>query len=256
MNPSRSLLYVPVPISGESPASWLSRVSMTHGVPTNKLLRALGVRLCFDPDLDLCMDSLRTVAYGTNVDPIHLFKLTDSFRSVRRDHAQQNLVHCTDGLPAYQYCPSCLQSDQVPYLRALWRFELWTICPIHLVRMRDSCQSCGAPIRTKAARSSSIALDGLECSRCGQHVVTHTLSPPVSHFDRQEFETQRLFVNLIQHGVSPPNEPDSDVLLAEEIARYLSFKSISARRYRRAQARKDDASGCSVDTGTLQRRNG
>ncbi|WP_082256678.1 TniQ family protein [Burkholderia thailandensis] len=64
---SNSLLLAPDPISGESPSSWLQRLSLMHAVSTRTLLRSMGIRHVGDPDVDLTPHVYSTLVQGTNV---------------------------------------------------------------------------------------------------------------------------------------------------------------------------------------------
>jgi hypothetical protein len=57
-----------------------------------------------------------------------------------------------------RFCPTCLLEE--PYWRAAWDLTLMVACPIHSVRLRDSCSVCHRPLSWKRGRIS-------ECD-CGQ----------------------------------------------------------------------------------------
>jgi hypothetical protein len=69
-----------------------------------------------------------------------------------------------------QYCPICLSEGSIPYFKLYWRLSLSVSCPIHEVRMGNSCPHCGFPAWPYAAASAiaffqeSIALD--QCPNC------------------------------------------------------------------------------------------
>lgn len=242
MDIAKSLLIAPTPLRSESPASWLLRTAIAHGVSTRTILRSMGIVQSTDPDIDLSLGSLSVVARGTGISNTHLLDLAENFRYVRRDHADHNLVRDVDDLPAYCYCPLCLRSDRTPHLRSLWRFELWTICPVHRVRMSDACPGCGGAIRAHRSESDVVVTSLLECSYChddytGQRHVSQRAESSLSALDLRRLETQDLFVSLIKQGRSAlSGDLDIDMPFAERVASYLRFKSYSQRLYRRARA--------------------
>lgn len=42
-----------------------------------------------------------------------------------------------------QFCPLCLDEDEEPYLRRIWRLGLSTVCSRHGVLLQDRCFACG-----------------------------------------------------------------------------------------------------------------
>ncbi|MDP9154867.1 MAG: TniQ family protein [Pseudomonadota bacterium] len=260
-NSAKSLLIAPEPIAGESPASWVLRTSIEHGTSTKTLLRCMSIFRCKDPDLDLSIDSLRALARGTHVSDDGLQHLIEQFQYLRQDHAVKNLVHDCDDLPAYCFCPLCLQGDiehqRAPHLRALWRFELWTICPEHRVRMRDACHRCDAPIHAYHQDADTRISSLLECFQCHGNYATDAMAIPVSLADRQRLDNQNLFVQLIAQArrISGPCFA-GDHNFINRIARYLSFKSHSQRLYRRehkpAAIAINDINACTAE-GPLHR---
>ena len=67
-------------------------------------------------------------------------------------------------------CPQCLATDRIPYFRKQWRLALFTYCPIHQVRMVDSCQNCGASVmhyRGDFGRTIQEARPMHVCHGCG-----------------------------------------------------------------------------------------
>lgn len=58
------------------------------------------------------------------------------------------------------YCPLCLESDEIPYFRKLWRTNLSPICLTHATVLRDCCQGCGSTVMPHRG-------DIMECDSCG-----------------------------------------------------------------------------------------
>jgi hypothetical protein len=70
-----------------------------------------------------------------------------------------------------QFCPFCLNTDDVPYFRKQWRIALNTVCQRHGTRLLDRCPTCSSPVavhrldmRTRDFNASeSLSL----CHACG-----------------------------------------------------------------------------------------
>ena len=45
-----------------------------------------------------------------------------------------------------QYCPVCLATDPVPYLRLRWRMAFQVVCTLHATLMADRCLTCGGAL--------------------------------------------------------------------------------------------------------------
>lgn len=54
------------------------------------------------------------------------------------------IYHRVRHLHGLQYCPQCLAGGE-PYDKA-WRLTFVTVCPRHLIQLRDSCPYCDAPV--------------------------------------------------------------------------------------------------------------
>lgn len=63
-----------------------------------------------------------------------------------------------------QYCPLCLQEDELPYYRIPWRLAWHVGCEQHLCSLVDRCWSCFAPLEPYrlAPEDRNIAI----CGRC------------------------------------------------------------------------------------------
>ncbi len=66
--------------------------------------------------------------------------------------------------PWLQYCPYCLQNDDDPYFRRLWRLTFVTVCPQHRCRLLDGCVACSAPCNLYQVPSDADAMT--RCYRC------------------------------------------------------------------------------------------
>lgn len=79
-------------------------------------------------------------------------------------NVEGNQKSWVSSLAITRYCPQCLESDSVPYLRVLWRLHLSPICPKHSMLLYNRCWKCGrrqSIIRFHSEKQSSI------CRSCG-----------------------------------------------------------------------------------------
>lgn len=125
--------------------SWIARLALRNGYALQPFLAEwCGVKRADDWDIDLerpgfLLEKLSALSGvpRSNLetaclddDALWVMPLGHAFRSRYRF--------------GMQACPECLAS-QVAYLRKVWRYAWWLVCPMHLRLMVDSCQ-CGAPI--------------------------------------------------------------------------------------------------------------
>ena len=59
----------------------------------------------------------------------------------------------------HMYCPLCLESDETPYMRMVWRTNLSPVCLIHGVVLRDECDRCDSPVMPHRGLF-------MECGKC------------------------------------------------------------------------------------------
>jgi hypothetical protein len=99
-----------------------------------------------------------------------------------------------------QYCPVCLATDAVPYLRLRWRMAFQMACLSHEVFLRDRCGQCGralAPHRADilAGRGGSVHLSLRFCAFCRMSLAGDGVSA-----GRQGVEAQRHLDSVVQAG--------------------------------------------------------
>jgi hypothetical protein len=171
----------------ESFSSWFYRLSYANGLTPSELYRiALPGAFLHSRDLDrlACINLLTELSERTAVPIQTLEKLTFS--------AWGGTVFADDDgrgrlawLPAagrvehkksfgQQYCPRCLISDSVPYLRRTWRLGFVSICAEHRTVLCDRCPNCAEPIQPlKLIRKST----GFGCSKCCAALASANLVP-------------------------------------------------------------------------------
>ena len=142
-----SLLVLPEPILDESPASWMLRICQYHQSWPNQICDSFGLGKTTDFDLQLTLDLLRKLSYGTAVSQASLSCLDSMFLHIRPCEQRQAaflLNQSPHGYSSYRYCPKCLREDPVPYWRFPWRMAYFLVCPKHRCVMLDRCLTCNA----------------------------------------------------------------------------------------------------------------
>lgn len=93
-----------------------------------------------------------------------------------------------------RWCPLCIQSDRIPYLRSYWGFAQVNTCAIHGVSLHIACASCNHAIPIFNPRAKK-----LECSRCGSPL---TVGGPKSHnqLGAEHATIVRRFVGEFNYG--------------------------------------------------------
>jgi hypothetical protein len=63
--------------------------------------------------------------------------------------------------PLTKWCPACLSTDEVPYIRSAWSFELVTVCELHRTDLETTC-ACGHKVPLFSSSAEAIP----SCSHC------------------------------------------------------------------------------------------
>ncbi|CAN7214569.1 TniQ family protein [Paraburkholderia terricola] len=166
-----SLMLAPTPIAGESPSSWLHRLSLLHGRGAQTLLHSVGIRKMKDPDITLTSQQFGSLVRETNVNASMVAHLGTIYEPLRESRYRRLLRHDDRGRPVYAFCPECLASDETPYLRIAWRFTHWDICPTHRIRMCYRCLGCEAPLLAMRPPQKFYLADLRRCSMCASDLT-------------------------------------------------------------------------------------
>jgi hypothetical protein len=147
MTKTPSLLVLPEPILDESPASWMLRLCQYHQSWPNQICDSFGLGKTTDFDVQLTLDLLLKLSYGTAVSQASLSYLDSMFLHIRSCEQRQAaflLNQSLHGYSTYRYCPKCLREDPVPHWRFPWRMAYFLVCPKHHCVMLDRCLTCNA----------------------------------------------------------------------------------------------------------------
>lgn len=165
------------PFENESLSSWLVRASFANFATPSQLTnylwpywrawtrdvdRELEARQL--SDLTLASGLSNTVISNLTLKPL----ITPIFNSktlsqttpwkwvIQRGTRNRNTHRST------QFCPSCLQTDRIPYLRLNWRLSFITVCTVHRVELLDCCPHCQASIEIHKLERGALKF----CAHC------------------------------------------------------------------------------------------
>lgn len=76
-------------------------------------------------------------------------------------------------IPIIRYCPECLRTDEIPYIRKAWRLSYYYVCTDHRQVLREVCPRCGKRISLSGTGQyiwgqGSRGLTLRECQHCGE----------------------------------------------------------------------------------------
>jgi len=148
------------PQADELLSSWLTRLSLAHGLPPRTFCAYLWpAKQIWAGDIDrrATTDLLAVLAQKTAT------SLRRTFATTLKAYEGKlceviNPYSCTNWLllnamqrqrrclPGLQYCPQCLRADATPYFRRYWRLGCVTVCPDHHRRLLDRCPACREPV--------------------------------------------------------------------------------------------------------------
>jgi len=147
------------PLPDELLSSWLVRLAHGHGLKVQTLCNLIfgDQRQVWNRDIDrlapmwliteLCRqtDTPFDVAWATTLRTYEGW-LYPKYRSSGMLHwiLMLNMYHRKRQGYGMQFCPHCLASDPVPYLRKSWRVAFNTVCAQHGNLLADRCPACGA----------------------------------------------------------------------------------------------------------------
>ncbi|MFC5429458.1 TniQ family protein [Paraburkholderia denitrificans] len=156
-------------------SSWLVRLAHGHGLKVQTLCNlAFGNRLqVWNRDIDrlaplwlideLCLrtDTPFDVAWDTTL-RAYEGRLYPTYRAsgMLSWILMLNLYHRKRRGFGMQFCPRCLATDLVPYLRKSWRVAFNTVCSLHGNLLADRCPACGESIAIH--RISMVRPDALD----------------------------------------------------------------------------------------------
>lgn len=183
------LLGVPPPLPSEAFSSWCWRIITQQRVSLKHIQSALGIantiayvdlgNIPIDKEhiATTSMLPLSQIEHFSWMEKSLLSKTEFSFLMFSQQGFQG------DPRPIIRYCEACLASDEIPFIRRLWRLGFAYICPTHHSILRDHCPHCGDLLDLSTPgikRTRSLNM----CRQCGKDItaVTPSFLPDWFHY--------------------------------------------------------------------------
>lgn len=196
---ARTLPVVRRILEGESLSSWIVRTADAHGMSTQQLgawLMGRG-RQVFTEDVDRgswgALVKALSRATGQSTDILVQGTLRSFEGGLWGEMPRQGATRWI--LPVIkngtqraghgvQYCARCLATDEIPYLRLIWRLAFVVACSDHECLLQDRCDHCQAPVAVHRWRTGMLREVGSSgivwCHVCGEDRRTIAIQKPVT----------------------------------------------------------------------------
>ena len=157
---SRELLPRHVkPQPDELLSSWLTRLSLAHGLQLSTFCRLMWPGKIWSGDIDrrTTPEMLALLAQKTATSPrqawgttLRAYEGTLWEAGCSSSSRHWLLLGAIPGQrrhrPGLQYCPQCLRADAMPYFRRSWQLGFVTVCSDHHCALLDRCPACFDPV--------------------------------------------------------------------------------------------------------------
>ncbi|MCZ8354638.1 MAG: TniQ family protein [Chryseotalea sp.] len=207
------LPFATKPLHNEILSSWLVRIAKNHFLEPKKFTAVFFKDKYFwtlDIDKSISEIYLNKLAESTTVDNNLVSTLTlRSFIpflsiqfSVDQTRSWFNRIQRTKGRissNSYLYCPNCLKTDEIPYMRKEWRIYLFTTCIHCKCLLEDSCPHCKSPIQHFNHNSNQLdkTFDYIRfCAVCKNDLTT--VHPRI--VETSQLNNQKFIYDLIYQG--------------------------------------------------------
>lgn len=147
------------PIVDECFSSWLYRLAAYFNVQSTDILEIWQSRLRpHRLDTELSPQTLNRIC---EVTLLERWLVQETVLTANVDLALYKSRFCTnhaleDG-PIYRFCPACLDTDPVPYIRKQWRLSHVRSCETHGFLLLEGCPSCGTKLNLSHKRRGRLA---------------------------------------------------------------------------------------------------
>jgi hypothetical protein len=171
MPANTKMFGAPPPMDGEAFSSWCWRTAAKFRVPTSTVKDMLGIHQSeFVVDASPIDIDLENIVRLTGLGRSQLNSLiwATPHRYIRGFY---NLTVyppavSSAGQPVVRYCETCLENDDIPYIRRAWRLLHMQVCHIHGSLLRSSCPRCTRDISQIAKLRTNLKGSLRECQFC------------------------------------------------------------------------------------------
>lgn len=207
MSGSKSTLLVrPSQLFGESWGGYLLRLaSANHLSGLNQLARSIKL----NRSNLLCAQPTRVLeAFGIKS------KFESGLQEDRINHGHVKHMHKAGRIFANRYCPSCIATDEVPYMRVEWERPTLLHCQQHLCMLESICSNCKQPLTYKRknllkcdcgfalAKKNSVPLPGWLANYYKSLEIEIDYQPvtfsPIREEDSRSYASVTRLINLVR----------------------------------------------------------
>jgi hypothetical protein len=223
-------LIRPKPIEGELLSSWMVRLAFAQGLKLESFCYRSWGRgaqvMNGDIDLYATDEVFQTLAChtGASMQQVSQTVFADMAGTLFDQILQNGLTEWVTFLgfrkksPLIQglsYCPLCIATDTLPYIRKLWRMAFATVCVIHRIRLKQDCPHCGAPFTIhRWDKGNHLIYPGHPITHCPHCRKDRTKGAAIEEVkDVQVIDFQRILENTVDHGWIKMNDRTTDAYL-------------------------------------------
>lgn len=202
---TQRMLGAPKPITDETFSSWCWRIAARFRLSLPELFTRLKIDASlFELDSGRIETNIDCLAYITGIARDQLESLTWS-PSIKRKRPLRSMT-AIEGLiePVCRYCPQCLASDTVPYIRRLWRLSYITVCHVHRTALHEACPHCSAPVSQRSRVTTAIKVQLRQCHRCHENLSDATPLWGKAELIESLLEDQLMCTQLLASEINPP----------------------------------------------------
>lgn len=146
--PTQTKMFgAPPPMDGEAFSSWCWRAAAKFRVPVSAVKEMLGIHhsefVVDASPLDIDLENIVHVT-GLNRQQLDSLIWATPHRYVRGFYKLTVYPPgvSSAGQPVVRYCETCLENDEIPYIRRAWRLIHIHVCSIHKSVLRSCCPHC------------------------------------------------------------------------------------------------------------------
>lgn len=166
--PTTRLVGAVSPFPDEAFSSWCERVSLQFKVDRTLVLDRFGIEVpAFWVDAGREQLDIQKIVYLTGIAPKKLLDFNEAENTLM---PMPQYAYMTSNplqpQQTFRYCEQCLQGDEEPYGRRLWRLSFAHICPKHQTVLRDKCPNCNYRIANGYCTGKRVTSLRICCS-CG-----------------------------------------------------------------------------------------
>lgn len=158
----------------EAVSSWLTRLALSQGTGTTRVMKHLRIPTTGDVDALVTgnrLNFIRRICGLSDNDFMVHDRIMTNLASVG-DLGERLLLFGRGRSAAAYFCYECIRNMRTPYFPIHWRFAAWQWCPVHERLMDTACPKCDTTPRplksalsSRAARMGFVALN--RCRNCG-----------------------------------------------------------------------------------------